>query len=263
MRAPQAPHSLAKVRVKMAVEDGIAHRLVAIAAAVVGHFQCEGGAGANGLAVIVAAVIVVWRVHPLMCVLVMDVMFIHPAMQNAELGVVRNVTVINVGRIVRIKHLGSFRSGDHCSVRVTGVRGDIHDLRGIANGPRAEEKFLILALSAIGFRSDFQPVGQNFRSDASHTIVDSKAVNRTVQREAKSDVNESLDRNYFGIGWIGRTEKLRKRLYCSNLVMVHDSELAERLFPVRQLRIFEECICGKTSWLARSTQRPGDHRRQI
>ena len=74
--------SLSKMRVEVAMEDGIAYCLVAVPAAVVGHFQREGSAGANGLAVIVAGVIAVRRVHPLMRVLVMNVMFTHPAMQG-------------------------------------------------------------------------------------------------------------------------------------------------------------------------------------
>ena len=59
VRAPQTPHTLGKMRIEVAMEDGIAHYLVAIATTVVGHFQRKGGAGANGLAVVVAGIVTV------------------------------------------------------------------------------------------------------------------------------------------------------------------------------------------------------------
>src|SRR5262249_48161637 len=110
MRAPQAPHSLSKVWIKMAVEDGIANHLVAVSAAVVSHLQRKGSARPNGLAVIVTGVVTIRRVNPLVRVLVMDVMFLHAAVQDAELGVITDIAVIHVRGVVRIEDLGSLRA---------------------------------------------------------------------------------------------------------------------------------------------------------
>src|SRR6476646_59212 len=103
VRAPQTPHALGKMRIEVAMEDGIAHNLIAIATTVVGHFQRKGGAGANRLAVVVTGIVTISRVHPLVRVLVMDVVFLDSAVQNAELGMVADIAVINVRRIIRIK----------------------------------------------------------------------------------------------------------------------------------------------------------------
>src|SRR5205807_8149969 len=71
--APHGPHTGGKVRIKVAMENRVAHRLIAVAAAVIDHLERERGAGAQELTVQIAAVLAVRRMQPLVRVLVMDV----------------------------------------------------------------------------------------------------------------------------------------------------------------------------------------------
>ena len=86
----------------MAVEDRIANHLVAIATAVVNHFEGIAGARTDHLAVQVAALVAVGRLQPLMRVLMMDVRYAEraAAMKNSELDVIVDVAVVNIRRVV-------------------------------------------------------------------------------------------------------------------------------------------------------------------
>ncbi len=63
--APERPHPFGEVRIKVAVEDRVAHRVVQVAAAAVDDLHRVAGAGDHGLAVQVLAVIAIGRMEPL------------------------------------------------------------------------------------------------------------------------------------------------------------------------------------------------------
>lgn len=89
----------------MAVENGIPHRLVQIAASVVDIVERIGCSRADHLAIAIVAVVAVGSMKPLVRVLMVYVGQVHSGVQYAELYVVRNVAVVDVRRIVGIERL--------------------------------------------------------------------------------------------------------------------------------------------------------------
>ncbi len=171
------------MRVEVAMEDGVAHRQVLVAAAVVDRLQGEGRAGSDRLAVQVVAARGVGRVQPLVGVQVMDVMQVRAAVQDAELGVVLEVAVVDVRGIVRVERLGRRLVVGAGVVRVAGGRHRaapgrraVDDHRRVAVRPRGQEELLVLAVGALTGGPDLEAVGEDLGADAAHAVVDREVV---------------------------------------------------------------------------------------
>src|SRR5262249_13656053 len=104
MHPPHGPHALSKVGIEMAMEDGISNRLVPVAAAVVIDLQRVGHARTDHLAIEIASILVVGCMQPLVGMLVMDVSQECTRMQNTELNMIVQITVVDVGRIIGIEN---------------------------------------------------------------------------------------------------------------------------------------------------------------
>jgi hypothetical protein len=149
------------VRIEVTVEDGVAHRLAAVARAAVQDFGGEGVAGAEGLTVEHRRVVAVRGVEPLVRVQVVDVMFLRPGVRDTHLGVVVQVSVVDVRGVFGEEDFGRPRRARNLvAVRVHLVgRRVIDDLRRVADRPRGEEELLVEAVNAVGHRADAEAVG--------------------------------------------------------------------------------------------------------
>src|SRR5262249_60997562 len=99
---------------------------------------------------------IIGRVHPLVSVLMMDVMLFRPAMHDSEPRMIAEVGVMHVGRIIRIERFGGLRSGSrrasarsNARRRAWSVCRNIHVHRRIAYRPGRVDELLILRILAI------------------------------------------------------------------------------------------------------------------
>jgi hypothetical protein len=201
----------------MAVEDGVAGRLVAIAAAVVGDLVGVGRARADRLAVQVGRAVAVGREHPLVRVKVEDVVLGGARMDVAEPDVVADVAVVDVRGVVRIVGDGRPIVGIAWVLR-TGRHVDDHGR--IADHPAGQEELLVLALVAAGDRADALAVGQNLGADAARAVIDRETVAHAVQR-MREPAHLVLE--------------LRECLDGEDLVVEDDGELAKRLLACPEI----------------------------
>ncbi len=96
MRSPHGPHAGGEVWIEVAVEDRVADHFVSVAAAVVDHLQRVACAGTDHLAVEIGSLVAVWRLQPLVRVLMMNVRHVSSTVKNSELHVIVDVAVIDV-----------------------------------------------------------------------------------------------------------------------------------------------------------------------
>ena len=99
MVTPQLPHALGKVRVKVAVVDRVARRLVAIAGTPEVNLVGVAGTGSNPLGIDVVGIVIVRIKQPLVVVQVEDVLFSGSRMDIAEFDKITGVTVVHIGWI--------------------------------------------------------------------------------------------------------------------------------------------------------------------
>ena len=185
----------------MAVEDGIARRVIAIAGTAKLDAVAEGGAGRDGLRIQVSRVGVAGVQHPLMGVQMKDVGFLGAGVKVAETHRIAQIGMVNIGRIVRVHGADWFFT----------LFVPPQNQGGIPVGPGAEKEFLGPAFGAFGDHAD-RPLRLGAHDGGSHagdTVVDAHAVLDVMQRVV-------LVRQ-FGEGLLG-----------VNLVVHDDGEFAER-----------------------------------
>ncbi|TCZ64917.1 hypothetical protein EXY23_05985 [Roseicella aquatilis] len=195
---PQLPHALGEMRVEVAVEDAVADREVAVAAAAELDAVAEGGAGRDGLGVEVDGIRVALVHHPLVRVQMEDVRLLRTGMQVAEADRVAEIGVVDVGRVVRVARPG----------RAVALIGQ--EQRRVAIGPGAEEELLGAAFRAVAGDAGVAEGrrGHHQRTHAGHAVIDAHAV---------ADLGERV------VLVLQLGEALRR----VHLVMHDDGELAE------------------------------------
>ena len=120
--APQGPHTLREVGVIVAVIDGIARRLVAVARSTERDFIRVRTARANALRVHVVRVVVIRVCQPLVVVKVENVVLFRTCVQVPELHEIADIGVRDVGRIIRVLGIVGANAGIAFAERIARLR---------------------------------------------------------------------------------------------------------------------------------------------
>ena len=261
MDAPHVPHALREVRVEVAVIDGVASRLVAVAGSAVGDLVGVAHAGADALGVEVVRVVVVRVVQPLVVVQVEDVL-LEAVVGVAELDEVADVAVVDIRRVTRVVGLGGLGAHGGDELRLgrgqrrrtvlqkqqdiqhvlrrdglqAGVGREVHQVGHFAHREVGEEEFLVGAVQAVVHGADAQTVGQDLGADAARTVVDHELVAHTLEQvgEDRGQRVDGLARRRLEAGDV---VKARIGLRVGRLVVPELREVAERLQAVRVGRV--------------------------
>ena len=248
----------------MAVKNRVAGGQIAIAATAENQFGGERRTRPDRLRIEITALVAVGIAQPLMCVMVMDVMHRRARVQHAETYVIAEVGVIHVGRIVGIKRARGFfaaagfarigrierqRIGVELEREILQLRRcagrvgrHIDHQRRIADRPRAQEKFLELALRAIRRRTHADAIRQHFGRDAADAVIDRERIRAGIVARHLA---------------VGRVHEIRKRLHHILRLVIHHRHFAERLAALGQHRIVARAA-GELAAI-----RAGDDRGQI
>ncbi len=153
MVAPHRPHALREVRVIVAVEDGVASRLVSVARATERDLERIGAARADALCVVVVRVVVVRVRQPLVVVEVENVVLFRTCVQVPEFHEIADVRMRDVGRIIRILRIGRADRRIAFAERIARLRraeletcvyGHVDQHGRIADSKRGQEELFIV-----------------------------------------------------------------------------------------------------------------------
>ncbi|MNM15728.1 hypothetical protein D3C81_259550 [compost metagenome] len=187
MHPPHAPHALGKVRIEVAVIDGVACYAVAVTRATVGDLVGITDTRANALGINVVRVVVIGVEQPLVSVQVKDVLLV-AVVGVAKLDEVANVTVVDVGRLCRKQRHGGLDANLISLGLLTGanvfeanVGRYVHQHGHVTDRVRAEEELFVGTRQAIMHGADAQAVGHHFSAHTARTVVDHERVAGRLQ----------------------------------------------------------------------------------